>query len=121
MAGNRKKHSNTVQVGSLLKWVIAAFFLGVVGLSYVYLSNQMHARNSEISKREKELADLKVLNEDAEAKIAQLSSRAVLQRRLNEGFIKMIAITDDRIVRISAPPRGSGNEIRAVANRGAEK
>ena len=121
MAGNRRKHSNTVQVGSLLKWVVAAFFLGVVGLSYVYLSNQMHTRGSEISKREKELSELMVQNEDAEAKIAQLSSRAVLQRRLNEGFIKMIPITDERIVRISAPAHGPDDEIRAVANRETQK
>jgi len=121
MAGNRKRHSNTVQVGSLLKWVVALFFLGVVGLSYVYLSNQMHARGNEISKREKELAELKVRNEDAEARVAQLSSRAVLQRRLSDGFIKMIAITDNHIERINAPVRVSGNELRAVANPEMEK
>lgn len=121
MSFNRKKHSNTVQVGSLLKWVVAAFFLGIVGLSYVYLSNQMHTCGNEISKLERELNDLKVLNEEAQTKIAQLSSRTVLQRRLNDGFIKMIAITDDRIVRINAASHASGNEIRAVANRGIEK
>lgn len=121
MAGNRRKHSNTVQVGSLLKWVIATFFLGIVGLSYVYLSNQMHTRSNEIGKLEKELGELKVLNEEAEARIAQLSSRTVLQRRLNEGFIKMVAITDDRIVRVSAPSHGPGNEIRAVSNRENDK
>ena len=121
MSGNRRKHSNTVQVGSLLKWVVVLFFLGVVGLSYVYLSNQMHTRGNEISKRETELRDLKVLNEEAQAKIAQLSSRTVLQHRLADGFIKMIAITDDRIVRISTPRHRPGDEIRAVSNRGMEK
>lgn len=121
MAGNRRKHSNTVQVGSLLKWVAAAFFAGVAGLGYVYLSNQMHVRGDEIHRLEKDLGDLKVLNEEARAKIAQLSSRPMLQRRLNEGFIKMIAITDDRIVRINVPARVAGDEIRAVANRGTAK
>ena len=121
MAGNRKKHTNTVQIGSLLKWVVAAFFLCIVGLNYVYLSNQMHTRGGEITRLEKELNDLKALNEDENAKIAQLSSRTVLQRHLNEGFIKMIPITDDRIVRISAPAHLSDDEIRAVSNRGSEK
>lgn len=121
MSGNRKKHTNTVQIGSLLKWVVAAFFIMVVGLSYVYLSNQMHSRGNEISKLEKELSDIKVLNQEEEAKIAQLSSRAVLQRRLNEGFVKMVPITDDRIVRINAPARAPGDEIRAVVNGGMEK
>ena len=121
MAGNRKKHSNTVQVGSLMKWVVALFFFGIVGLSYVYLSNQMHSRGNEISRLEKELSDIKVLNEEAGARIAQLSSRNVLQRRLNEGFIKMIAITDDRIVRINMPAHVPGDELRSVANREIEK
>jgi hypothetical protein len=121
MAGNRKRHTNTVQVGSLLKGVVAAFFLGVVGLSYVYLSNQMHTRGNDIIKLEKELSDIKVLNQDEATKIEQLSSRSELQRKLNTGFIKMIPITDDRIVRINTPANGQGDEIRAVANRGTEK
>jgi hypothetical protein len=103
-----------------LKWVVIAVFLGITGLSYVYLSNTMHNNGSEISKIEKDNSRLKVLIEEAQAKITQLSSRTVLQRRLNEGFIKMVAITDDRIVRINAPQH-SANEIRAVANRGMEK
>ncbi len=109
MAGNRKRHTNTVQVGSLLKWVVIAVFLGIAGLSYVYLSNQMHKTSTnENGKLEIDLSRLKVLNEEAEAKIALLTSHKELQRRLNEGFIKMVAITDDHIVRIATPQRSSG-------------
>jgi hypothetical protein len=121
MNGNRKKNTNTVHVGSLMKCFVAFVFFGISGLSYVYLINQMHARGNEISRLEKELGELNVKNEEARAKISTLSSRAVLQRRLNEGFIKMIAITDDRIVRLTAPVRGGGDEIRAVSNQGIEK
>lgn len=121
MNGNRKKHTNTIQVGSLMKWFVVFIFFGISGLSYVYLINQMHMRGNEICKLEKELADLNVKNEETRAKISTLSSRTVLQRRLNEGFIKMIAITDARIVRLAAPSRSAGDEIRAVANQGMEK
>jgi hypothetical protein len=120
MAGNRKKHTNTVQVGSLLKWVVIAVFLGIAGLSYVYLSNQMHNTAAQNGNMETELRRLKVLNEEAESRIAVLTSHKELQLRLNEGFIKMVAITDDRIVRIATPPH-STDEIRAVSNRGLEK
>lgn len=120
MAGNRKRHTNTVHVGALMKWVVGVVFLGIVGLSFVYLSNQGHNRDRDISTLEAQLKSLQVKNEEAEAKIAQLSSRVVLQRRLAEGFIKMKPITEDCIVRV-APPQHSTDEIRAVANRGIAK
>ena len=120
MAGNRKRHTNAVQVGSLLKWVVIAVFLGIAGLSYVYLSNEMQRSGNDISKLERDLRRLKDLNEEAEARIAQLSSHKELQRRLDEHFINMIAISDDRIVRVNAPAH-STDEIRPVANRGMEK
>jgi len=120
MAGNRRKHTNTVHVGSLLKWVVIAVFLGIAGLSYVYLRNQIHNTGADISKLETELDGLKKQNQTAEARIALLSSHNELQRRFNEGFIKMIPIANDHIVRISVPQH-STNEIRAVANGGTEK
>ncbi len=120
MAGNRKKHTNTVQVGSLMKWVVIAVFLGIVGLSYVYFKNQMYKISTENGNMEIDLSRLKVKNEEVLAKIAMLTSHKELQMRLNEGFIKMVAITDDRIVRIATPAR-SADEIRAVSNRGLEK
>jgi hypothetical protein len=120
MAGNRKRHTNTVHVGSLLKWVVIAVFLGITGLSYVYLSNQNHNTGADISKLENEVDRLKKLDQTAVARIALLSSHNELQRRFNEGFIKMIPIADDHIVRVTVPQH-STNEIRAVANGGTEK
>lgn len=120
MGANRKRHTNTVQVGSLMKWVVIAVFLGIAGLSYVYLSNQTQRSGSDIKKLETELHRLQALNYEAEARIALLSSHRELQRRLDEGFIKMVPITDARIVRVNVPRR-STDEIRPVANRGTEK
>jgi len=102
----------------LTKWVVAAFFLGVVGLSYVYLKNQLHTTGGQIKTLEKELSELTVENDLLRTKISTLSSQKVLQRRLDQDFIKMIPIAEERIVRIRTDAR---SEIRAVSNEGSEK
>ena len=122
MAQNRKKHANKLPVATLTKWVIAAFFFGVVGLSYVYLKNQLHSTSDEIKVLECKLAELNTQNELLRGNISALSSRSVLQRHLKEGFIKMIPVSDDRIVRVSvASEREAAGEIRAVSNEVAAK
>ena len=112
---NRRRHTNSVQVGSLLKWVVIAIFLGVAGLSYVYMSNQMQRIGADNRKLENDLGILQAKNDKAQGEIAILSSHLELQRRLDEGFIKMEPITEASIVRINVPRIASG-EIRPVAN-----
>lgn len=122
MSTNRKKHTNVVQVGALARWLVMAIFLAATGLSYVYLKNQLHATGGEVKRLERDLAELTTRNEVARAQIASLSSRTVLQRRLNEGFIKMIPITDDRIVRVSgASYRVASDQIQATVASGLLK
>ena len=99
-----------------------ASFLGAAGLSYVYFKNQLHGMGDEIRVLEGQLTDLETQNEVARTQISQLSSRGYLQKRLAEGFIHMIPITDDRIARVSRTPESkAGNEVQAVANRGFVK
>lgn len=102
MAANRKKHTTPIKILPLAKLIVVVFFVGLLGLMFVFLKNGLHPRGGQIKELERELAELNTKNEVLKAKLASLSSRAALQRRLNEGFIKMIPITDDRIVRISA-------------------
>lgn len=104
--------------------IVIAVILGLAGLSFVYFKNQLHATGAQIKALERELADLKIKNEVAQTRISSFSSRAALQRRLDEGFIKMIPIANDRIVRVSTAAvniAGSADEIRAVANPGTIK
>ena len=117
MAHNRKKHANTLPVATLARWIFVAFFVGVIGLGYVYLKNQLHSTGDEIKNLEHKLDDLATQNNVMHGRISTLSSRTMLQRRLNEGFIKMIPVSDDRIVRVNIQPaRIAGGEIRAVSN-----
>jgi len=123
MAANRRRHTNSVPVAGIVKWIIVALFLGIAGLSYVYFKNQQHTTGNDIKSLERQLADLIGQNDVACARISQLSSRSYLQKRLSEGFIHMVPITDDRIVRITTAPQQhiAANELRAVANQTLEK
>jgi hypothetical protein len=117
MANNRFRNGNTVSVGSLAWWILISCFVGVAALGYVHLKNQIHAAGTKIKLLERELADLNTQDEVVRAKIASLSSRSVLQRRLEDGFIKLVPITDDRLVRLEGTVRGERGELRAVSNQ----
>ena len=121
MPRNRRKNANLIEVGSLTRWLVAAFFLGVMGLCYVYLKNQLHTTGGQIKGLEKELSELTVENDLLRTKISTLSSQKVLQRRLDQDFIKMIPIAEASIVRIHAPERIGAGEIHAVSNEGPAK
>jgi cell division protein FtsB len=116
MARNRRKHANSLPFVPLVRWVIAFVFLLIAGLSYVYFKNQLHATGRQIKELEKELAALTTQNEALRGQISLLSSRTVLQRHLDRGFIKMVPITNDRIVRMN-PVKPASAELRMVSNR----
>jgi hypothetical protein len=115
MATNRRKHTAPIKILPLAKSFVIVLFVALAGLLFVYLKNGLHPMGGQIKALERELSELSARNEVLKAKINSLSSRAVLQRRLDEGFVKMIPITDDRIVRVSAPPaRIATNEAGSV-------
>jgi hypothetical protein len=119
MSTNRRRHANTVPIAVFATWAIIGIFACGAGLSYVWCKNQLYATGTEIKALERELTDLKSKNEVALSKIAQLSSTAKLQERYDSGFIKLVPITNDRIVILSnkagAAPAG-GSELRPVSN-----
>jgi hypothetical protein len=54
--------------------------------------------------------------------IAALTSRSAMQRRLKEGYLKMIPISEHSIVRLSAPPRPLGEDaVQPIANKRAAR
>ena len=122
MSQNRKKHANPLPVASLARWIFLAFFAGVIGLSYVYLKNEQARTGDQIKNMERRLNELTTQNEVLHGRVSTLSSRTALQKRLNDGFIKMIPVTDNRIVRVNGNPmRIASGELRAVSNEVAIK
>ena len=122
MSRRRRKNLNTVDAASLARWIVLTAFLALSGLSYVYLTIQLYHLGDRKKSLENELASLRTQNDVATAQITALTSRSALQRRLKEGYLKMIPIAERDIVRLTIPMRGEGeNAIQPVANQRASR
>lgn len=119
MNRRRKKNFNPIDAPSLARWIVIATFAAATGLSYVYLSVQLHHQGLQRRMLEQELVATRTQNEDAKVQIAALTSRTALQRRLKEGYLKMVPITEQSIVRLNSSfPAAGGSEVQPVVNQG---
>jgi len=117
MNRSRRRNWNAVNAASLARWIVVTAFLALAGLSYVYLTLQIYHLGERKKAIENELASLRTQNDVASAQIAALTSRSALQRRLKEGYLKMIPISESSIVRLTIPARSAEeNAIQPVAN-----
>jgi hypothetical protein len=122
MNRSRQRNSNTVNAASLARWIVMTAFLALAGLSYVYLTLQLYDLGERRKTVEKELISLRTQNDVASAQIAAFTSRSALQRRLKEGYLKMIPISEANIVRLTIPPRSPDEDtIQPVVNPSAPK
>ena len=119
MNRRRRKNFNPIDAPALARWIVISVFAAVTGLSYVYLTVQLHHQGLQRRALEQELAVTRTQNEDARVQIAALTSRTALQRRLKEGYLKMIPITEQSIVRLNRPAQmRDDNQVQPVANEG---
>ena len=120
MQRQRRKEYNKVNAASLARWVILTGFLALTGLIYVYLTVQLYHLGDRKKALESELANVRKQNEIAGVQIATLTSRLALQRRLKEGYLKMIPIAERNIVRLNAPAGAPAEDaIQPVVNQQA--
>ena len=118
MHAPRRKTFNSVNVASLARWILITGFLALTGLIYVYLTLQLYHQGDRKKALESELTSLRSQNDVASVQIAALTSRAALQRRLKEGYLKMMPIAEQNIVRLNAPkPSRPEDAVQPVANK----
>ena len=118
MNRSRRRNCNTVNAASLARWIVMTAFLALAGLSYVYLTLQLYHMGERRKAIENELAALRTQNDIASAQIAALTSRSALQRRLKEGYLKMVPISEAHIVRLT---RSDEDAIQPVVNPSAAR
>jgi hypothetical protein len=113
----RRRNCNSVNAASLARWIVMTAFLALAGLAYVYLTLQLYHLGERRKAMENELVSLRTQNDIAGAQIAALSSRSALQRRLKEGYLRMIPVSESKIVRLTIPARSIDEEtVQPVAN-----
>src|SRR6266478_403244 len=117
MKRSRRRNCNAVNAASLARWIVMTAFLALAGLAYVYLTLQLYHLGDRRKAIENELVSLRTQNDVADVQIAALTSRSALQRRLKEGYLKMVPISENNIVRLTIPARSAEeNAIQPVAN-----
>jgi len=120
MPRSRRKQFNAIQAASLARWVVITGFLAILGLIYVYLQVQLYHLGDRKKALETELKHLRDENADASNQIIQLTSRAALQHRLKEGYLRMIPIAEQSIVRLSpAVVTSAEDAVQPVVNQQA--
>src|ERR1700704_6125375 len=118
MHAPRRKAFNSVNAASLARWIAITASLAMTGLIYVYLTLQLHDLGDRKKALENELTSLRAQNDVASVQIAALTSRSAMQRRLKEGYLKMIPISERNIVRLNAPrPARPEDAVQPVANK----
>ena len=122
MNRNRRQKFNPINAPALARWMVIFIFLGATGLSYVYLSVQLHKLGTDKTKLEHEIAAVATQTEDANVQIAALTSHTAIQRRLQEGYLKMHPITDDHIVKLGPHARPlTDDRLQPVANERGDR
>lgn len=117
MNRSRRRNCNTVNAASLARWIVMTAFLALAGLAYVYLTLQLYHLGEHRKAVETELAKLRWQNASAAGQIEALTSRTALQRRLKEGYLKMVPVSESKIVRLTLPARSADEEaIQPVVN-----
>jgi hypothetical protein len=116
MSLNRRRHANVVPLASIATWIVVAAFAGSTGVYYVYCKNQLHITGATIKRLERDLDRLRLQDEELRASIVLHSSYPALKRLLDMGFMKLVRITDDRIIRVDAPAVPAEDELRGVSN-----
>lgn len=122
MQRKRGKAYNALNVASLARWIILSAFIAAIGLIYVYLTVQLNHLGDRKKALETELVAARLQNVDLTTQIATLKSPVALQRRLKEGYLKMIPIAEHNIVRLNLPSGiPAENAVQPIVNQRANR
>ncbi len=93
-------HDNALSLGPLVSWVLLAIFLSVLGLCYVRMKHTLKVDGDRCRDLEHAVADLDEKLKVAANEMMRLTSRPALERRRQEGFIRMVQVQNGSMVRI---------------------
>jgi hypothetical protein len=88
----RNRAINPLQLSRVFLYVALALVVGAAGICYVSLKNTQHALGEKVRNAERQLKEFRARNQDYQSRIASLSSRMALRRKLESGFIAMVQV-----------------------------
>jgi len=94
------RHENSAGLGLLARWLAVVIFVGLLGLCYVHMKQKLASDGNLCRELENAVRDLDEKLLDVNTGIRRLTGRPSLERRRDEGFIRMIDVADSRIVRL---------------------
>lgn len=116
------RHESSLPVGPLMRWLVIVAFVGLLGLCYVHMKHKLKVEGDRCRELEQAVAELDERIKVAGNDIMRLASRPSLERRRQEGFIRMVPVQDARLVRLrvdtaaltapaAAPAAEDGGEV----------
>jgi hypothetical protein len=100
----RVAYENALPLGPIMRWAVLAVLTGMLGLCYVHMKHKLKVEGDRCRELEAVVADLDERLKVTGNEIMRLTSRPELERRRQEGFIKMIGVQDSRLQRLRARP-----------------
>ena len=103
MAKNRKNQSAAIRFGPALKALLLCALIGGSGVGYVWQKSQISELGQQISKRERNLAQLQNQNKKLRDQLAMLRSPAKLDQRVRELNLGLGQPQASQILRVTEP------------------
>jgi len=97
--------------------LVVGFLAGMAALFFVYLKNQQHAVGDKSRLAEQQLHEYEARDLALEARITSMTSRGYLQRKLDEGYIRLEAVRDTAVARVTAPAPAEPDGVLRTASR----
>ncbi len=111
----RARAINPLQLSRVFFYLALALVAGIAGLCYVSLKNTQHDLGDRVRKTEFEIKEFRARNQDYQSRIASLSSRMALRRKLESGFIAMTPVPVTAIARLTPPAVSTDEDIARTA------
>lgn len=106
---NGSWQENTLPLGPLMRWVVLVFLAGLLGLCFVHMKHKLKVDGDRCRDLEQAVADLNEKIKVANNEVMRLTSRPALERRREEGFIRMVEVQANRMVRLRMPETQSAS------------
>lgn len=97
---SRNGNDSVLPLGPLMRWLVLVGFVGLLGLCYVHMKNKLKVDGDRCRELEMALEALDEKLQVAGNEITRLTSRPELERRRQEGLIRMIPVQDSRLNRL---------------------